>query len=132
MGATESTVREACARLQRDCPDDLRVIAWSPSHAHLLRRLHAALAAHRVRGDWYEPAVALAIEAAGDFGAWVEVTLGERASVAVCGCGAPVRPLRLTCGAAGCVRRAKGVRTGARSLVLDVGDTNVAAVRATR
>lgn len=127
---TRTTVEECRRLLQRRCPDDLVVLAWSPSHAHLERRLHAALAAHRVRDDWYEREVGLSIAAAGDFGAWVEAVLGDRASVTVCGCGAPVRPLWITCGAAACVRRAKGKRTGVRPLVVAVGDADAAVVRA--
>lgn len=105
--------------LQRDCPDDLRVLGWSPSHGHLERRLHAALARWRVRGDWYDPAVGLAIASSGDFGRWIDTTLGERAVVS-CTCGAAPRALSLTCGAAACVRAAKGLRTGVRPLVAGV------------
>lgn len=131
VGTTTINVRERCAQLQRDCPDDLRVLGWSTRHAHLERRVHAALARHRVRGDWYAPEVGLAIASSGDFGAWVDVLLGGRAEATFCGCGAPTRALSLTCGAAACVRRAKGARTGARPLVLAAGDDTLSTVRAT-
>jgi hypothetical protein len=130
VGVTSTTVEERRKALQRECPDDLRTLGWSTRHAHLVRRVHAALAKHRVRGDWYAPVVGLAIVSSGDFGAWLDTLLGSRAD-ARCACGAPARALALTCGALECVRRAKGARTGARPLVVAVKSDDECVIRAT-
>lgn len=105
---------ERCRRLQAESPDDLRVLAES-ARGYLERRVHAALHASRLHGDWFSPAVAASIRAGlvgpGGFDAWLDALLGPRALVEACACGSPVRPGALTCCAAACVRAAKGRRT---------------------
>lgn len=131
LGGTKLPVTERCEQLQRECPDELTVLGASARHGPLERRIHAALARHRLRGDWYAREVADAIRAAGSgahaFGTWLDALLGPRAA-APCMCGAAAASGGLTCGAAACVRRAKGRRT-APGLVIATAEAGACVVR---
>lgn len=121
IGTTRILAEDRLRQLQQESPDDLELLGQSEAHAPLERRVHAALARHRRRGDWYEREVGDAIRAASAFAAWLDALLGPRAAAGACLCGAPATAGGLTCGAALCVRRAKGRRTRA-GLVIAVGD----------